>query len=67
MTEHEDSIKYQTLSYMSRGADRSLPEFGSMADKIIASISWQVHLRAGYLDVIFSVGFRHELSKKYRF
>ena len=42
---------------------------GSMLDKIIGSISLLIYmyLRAGELDVIFSVGFRHKLSKKYRF
>ena len=51
----------------SRGAGRSLPEFGSMVDKKIASARKVFYLRAGDLDVIDSVGFDHELSEIFRF
>ena len=51
----------------SRGAGRSLPGFGSMLDKINASVRKVFYLRAGALDVIFSVGFGHKLSEIFRF
>ena len=51
----------------SRGAGRSLPGFGIMLDQKSGSVRKAFYLRAGYLDVIFSVGFFHELSEKYRF
>ena len=38
-----------------------------MLDQKICSVRKAFYLRAGYLDVIFSVGFFHELSEKYRF
>ena len=49
-----------------RGAGRSLPGFGIMLDKKIRSVRNVFYLLAGYLDVIDSVGFDHELSEKYR-
>ena len=52
---------------MARGAGRSLPGFGSMVDKKISSARRAFYLRAGALDVIFSVGFDHELSEIFRF
>ena len=51
---------------MSRGAGRSLPGFGIMLDQKIGSARKVLYLRAGALDVIFSVGFGHILSKIFR-
>ena len=53
-------------SETSRGAGRSLPGFGIMLGQKIGSVRKAFYLRAGYLDVIDSVGFYHELSEKYR-
>ena len=39
---------------------------GSMLDKKIVSVRKVFYLRAGALDVIFSVGFGHILSKIFR-
>ena len=50
----------------SRGAGRSLPGFGSMVDKKIGSVRKVFYLRARALDVIFSYGFGHILSKIFR-
>ena len=59
--------KSRKSSHTSRGAGRSLPGFGIMLDKKIGSARKVFYLRAGALDVIFSVGFDHELSEIFRF